>query len=190
MDSSGSKNYDYLVHTFGEEKIGERFELLFSKSEELIDRFCSAQLESHLLKGLFHVNELLIQDIVINYFADIDRLKKFHGIDKVNSIKIAAYTAYWYAKLRPVHTKKSIDPEILNKYRKLIIKINEKVALGISFGIAFDNSIQNHSSPDTTELYKSIVYSLAYRVTTPQALELMIHAHICEPSSPTLNMED
>jgi hypothetical protein len=68
--------------------------------------------------------------------------------------------------------------------------MNEKVALGICLGIAFDNSIITHSTTSLTEFYKSIVYSIAYRTNTPQTLELMIQAHICEPISPPLNMED
>jgi hypothetical protein len=105
MDTSGSKNYNYLIESFGEEKLRDRYELLLAKSETLINSFCDS-LDTEL-KKCFYINELIVQDIIINYFADIDRLKKFHGIDKVNSIKIAAYTAYWFSKLRPIQIIKS-----------------------------------------------------------------------------------
>lgn len=188
MDSVGSKNYDYLIDVFGEDKIEKRYQLLLSKSTELVYSFCRSLDER--LKKYFHVNELLIQDIVINYFADIDRLKKFHDLKKVNSIKIAAYTAYWYAKIRPVQIISDINDDHLEKYRRLFTKINEKVSLGMCLGIAFDNSVQSKASSKTTELYRAIVYSMAYRTNTPQTLELMIHAHTCDPSSPPQNMED
>ncbi|MES0491278.1 MAG: hypothetical protein ABUK01_14890 [Leptospirales bacterium] len=188
MDSTGYKDYNYLVDEYGEEYILERFELLLDKSESSLSAYCNS-LSKDLLQ-YFCINEHTLLDVVINYFADITRLKKFHGIKKVNSVKIAAYTGYWLAKIKPIQIKDNVPDDISDEYRLLFTKINEKVALNISFGMAFDNSKPTNGGSNLTELYKSIVYSLAYRISTPQALELMIQAHISTPLNPVLDMLD
>ncbi len=44
----------------------------------------------------------LLNQAVIDYFADIDRLKNFHKIDKINYLKVHAYSAYWLLRRKPI----------------------------------------------------------------------------------------
>jgi len=182
-----AKSYQYLIDEFSEEKLESRFQFIQYECLDILKRFNSETLDTSIY---FDVSGSIVQDIVINYFADIDRLKKFHGINKVNSIKIASYSSYWVSKLKPIQLIKKPNREIRNQHRRLFSKINEKVALGIMFGIAFDQKVFHETDQETTILYKAIIYSLAYRTITPQSLDLMIQAHISHTTSPQRNMID
>ena len=182
--SPKAKTYQYLIDEFTEEK---RFQYLKFECNDILKRFNSSSLNLH---DSFRVNDSIIQDIVINYFADIDRLKKFHGIDKVNSIKIASYSGYWLAKLKPVQVYNTPTKQTIIDYRKLFSQINEKIALALIMGISFDQSIQKSCTKELVEFLKFLVYTLVYRVNTPQMIELSLQAHIANPSSPLANMED
>ena len=90
------KKYDYveLVDSFGEDKIKERYTTLY----EYMDSF---------IKRNKYENQVVIADSVLNqciidYFADVYRLKEFHNIEKINYVKIHAYTAYWLIRRKPL----------------------------------------------------------------------------------------
>ena len=82
--------YLYLIDTFGEEKIKERFVYLRESAKNYI--------RNNKIDKYVTFSDSILKEIVCNYFADIARLKPFHQIEKVNTIKIAAYTVYWLVK--------------------------------------------------------------------------------------------
>ena len=42
----------------------------------------------------------------MDYFADIQRLKDFHGIELANKNKIVAYEAHWILRRKPIQIVK------------------------------------------------------------------------------------
>ncbi|MDH4130070.1 MAG: hypothetical protein OEV44_15035 [Spirochaetota bacterium] len=183
-----ANTYQYLVDEFTEGKIKTRFEFIEFQCYDILDRFNSTDLK---LKEYFHVNRIVVQDIVVNYFADIDRLKKFHGINKVNSIKIASYTGYWVSKLKPVQLYNNNHNFDFINHRKLVAQINEKIALALIIGIAFDQNKEKYEpTAALTEFYKYLIYFLTYRISSPQMIELALQAHIANPEYPISIAED
>ncbi len=104
MRGHRKESYQYLINAFGEEKIQGRTSLLIQTAKEFVKRY---RIEEHIF-----VNTRCIEQIVIDYFADIKRIKDFYGIDKVNSTKIAAYTAYWVLKRKPLQMKVTIPEKV------------------------------------------------------------------------------
>lgn len=97
MGRNKKRDYQYLIRHFTAKKLKERWAFLVNTATFLIkDR----QVEEYVL-----VNKKLIDEIVLDYFADIKRLKDFHGINKADLSKIAAYTTYWVLKRRPLHMR-------------------------------------------------------------------------------------
>ena len=47
-------------------------------------------------------NERIMLNVLLDYFADIFRLKDFHGIENTRTEKIFAYTAAWIVKRKPL----------------------------------------------------------------------------------------
>ena len=81
--------------TSQQEKIATRQELL----EQV---FC--ELKNGLGADFEHlaINRVVLYNVVVSYFDDVDRHKDFHGTVLVDEAKQAAYTIKWIAKLRPI----------------------------------------------------------------------------------------
>ncbi len=46
--------------------------------------------------------EEILHQVVMDYFADVYRLKEFHKIENTNMAKILAYEAYWILRRKPI----------------------------------------------------------------------------------------
>ncbi len=85
MPTNRTTHYEYLIKEFGKEKLSDRYIYLQEAAQSFI--------KSRDIHDIVCVSDAAMNNIVIDYFADIDRLKKFHNIERVNSNKVAAYTA-------------------------------------------------------------------------------------------------
>lgn len=163
------KKYDYveLVDSFGEDKIKERYTTLY----EYMDSF---------IKRNKYENQVVIADSVLNqciidYFADVYRLKEFHDIEKINYVKIHAYTAYWLTRRKPLQIIKD-DIENID-----LAFVNEKFVA--SYLIQYLRGkhesvfILEEDRPLYMEFVKNLEYCLRYRVITPQMLETMLESY-------------
>jgi hypothetical protein len=170
MGRNKKRDYQYLIRHFTAKKLKERWAFLVNTATFLIkDR----QVEEYVL-----VNKKLIDEIVLDYFADIKRLKDFHGIKKADLSKIAAYTTYWVLKRRPLHIKESVSEEIYTK-NPFLIHMNEWFASYLLKSIVFDmgNRFINEEDLGKWNNFDNLLtYFLTYRVVTHQALELAVVA--------------
>jgi hypothetical protein len=87
-------NYEYLGKSFGLSTIEK---LLHS-----LDDKCQKFIEGSKLTGSVFVNSALLVKVVRDYFADIDRLKQFHLIEEINSIKVYSYLLFWFLRYKPI----------------------------------------------------------------------------------------
>jgi len=88
-------SYKYLIDEFTEDVLINRFLFICSMAEKFIKDRASGE--------LIGIDEYLINHVVVDYFADVLRLKKFHQSEKINYIKIASYLSYWIYKRKPLH---------------------------------------------------------------------------------------
>lgn len=87
-------SYEMLLERVGEEKFKERFEKLVNSANVFITE---AKYEDSV-----ECNERIMLNVLLDYFTDIFRLKDFHGIKKVRTDKIFAYTVAWIIKRKPL----------------------------------------------------------------------------------------
>ena len=87
-------SYSEIVSYFGDQKITDRYKFLYDKMTEYI--------RVRGLEGNMHVQENILQQVVMDYFVDIYRLKEFHKLDKANITKILAYESYWILRRKPI----------------------------------------------------------------------------------------
>ena len=73
-------NYDKLLEEFGEQVIQERIASLLDEYAKFVERMKA--------QDKVAIDERLVAHAVLDYFSDISRLKAFHGIDRVNDIKV------------------------------------------------------------------------------------------------------
>jgi hypothetical protein len=126
-------------------------------------------LEREKLTEKIDINKSLLQHAVLDYFADIHRLKEFHNIDKTNEDKITAYTLFWLLKRKPLQCTASEDE---NPF------VNECFLQSYLETYLHHDDLSTLISPEhkaTFDLFfRSFLYSLKYRQMDQQAIELVI----------------
>lgn len=120
------------------------------------------------------INAKLLGKAVVDYFEDIDRLKSFEDIPRVNVDKIYSYGIYWIMRRHPIRIcDMSLDERFWY--------INEKVCIAILIPKLFAEmgmSMQAEN-PRFKGFLNLLYYNLKYRLYTQQSLELMIEAFFC-----------
>jgi hypothetical protein len=117
-------------------------------------------------EGLAVVNDNLISAAVIDYFADIVRLKDFHNIEYTNREKIFAYTSYWLYRRKPIQLI-GLQPDEARAHinEAFISAFVSDAILEISGGKYISGNIREH-----------LFYHLKYRLVEAKNLELLISA--------------
>jgi len=100
--------YSMILEVFSDEKINNRYEVFYDKIQRYID--------AKDLNEKVHIDKGLLQQVIIDYFTDIYRLKIFHNIEKVNISKIVAYEMYWFLRRKPIQSnEENFDMPFINE---------------------------------------------------------------------------
>ena len=154
--------YSMVLEHFGEEKINDRYNFVFSKLEQYI--------ESKKLSDNVRIDKSLLQQVIRDYFTDIYRLKVFHNIVRVNITKIIAYEMYWFLKRKPL--------QIINSDKDLPF-VNENFAtIFIAHEFLYkNNEFMTDSGEDKLMAFLDhLSYHFKYRTVDKQNIELMLFA--------------
>ena len=112
-------------------------------------------------------NERIMLNVILDYYADIDRLKQFHDVDLV------AYTVAWIVRRKPLQFIKYSDVE-------KDIFVNERFAayLMINECMAGDSKkyIDKKYYGQLKEYSDLLLYYFKYRECNPQVIELAIES--------------
>ena len=174
MENKEEKDYQYLIDSFGQDKLKERVAFLVETAYFLVK---SRNIDKYVI-----INKRLIKEIVLDYFSDIQRLKEFHEIEKTELSKVAAYTAYWVLKRKPIQIKDELDDETYDTF-PLLLDVNEWFASYLFKYMVFDHRVPLMHPANDVEKRKrwnafnhNLIYFFTYRIVTPQALELTMNA--------------
>lgn len=163
------KIYDYsdILSDFGKEKIEKRYEIL--------QEYLSAFIRRMKYEDKVIIAESVLNQAVVDYFADIHRLKNFHHIEAVNFLKIHAYTAYWLLRRKPLQIIKDEPMDVELAF------VNERFVASYLLRYLRDDYtdviIMESERPRYFEFVKNLEYYLRYRTVTPQMLETMLEAY-------------
>lgn len=157
------KDYLYLLDHFTAQVMQDRYDSMEKRAIAFIK---AEKLENDVI-----VNHECLNVVMLDYFADIARLKDFELIKRTNKNKITAFMAYWWLRRRPL--------QIITDRRdnEELVYINEKfVAAFLSKDFLFKNAKYLMENPKCEQYLKHIYYHLKYRVYTAQTLELFLMA--------------
>lgn len=147
---------------FSDEYIENLGILLYSQAEAFIGK--------KEISEYVYINEAIYQMFLIDMLVDLERLKDFHDIDRINYAKLMAYAASWWIKRKPIQLKEGC-PE---KY----IYTNEEFARTLLIHAAgcmeSDIWIKAASLEEIEKTLDHILYHLKFRNTNPQTLELLV----------------
>lgn len=153
----------YLLEKYNVEK---RYESLLTQIQDI--------LEALGILDKVTVNADLLGQAVLNYFEDVDRLKKFEGIDRINEDKIYGYEAFWLLRDKPIQV---ISGDMPYQY----LYVNEKVftCILVSKILKEADVHPDSKNPYLMPFLQLLYYNFKFRKFTQQSLELMITAFFC-----------
>lgn len=163
-------DYKKLYEKYKEE-IKERITVHYTSFNKYISR-------QRLEKGTVYLPVTLLYETIINYYADIERYVQFHEIDLVDRIKIASYETYWFMKMKPIQVK---NVPKNNAYKYTLI--NEYYCSNMILGRLYDARrplILEKGRSSWMRFYEQLMYTLHFRIITPQTLELALIALIAD----------
>lgn len=157
-----------IIEFFGEKKIQKRFDSIFKAMETF--------LEQNDIQDKVVINRMLLSTAIIDYFNDIKRIKDFHTqIEKTNSEKVIAYTAYWLLQRNPLQVS---DGDVIKDRR--LATINERFVLQYICNYLSVRERGDHifsrSNEGLKNFSKFLLYYLVYRLHNAQSLEMIISA--------------
>ena len=121
------------------------------------------------LAGRVKISETILEQVVVAYFDDVNRLKDFHGIELVAETKIHAYTAFWLLRKKPL--------QIIEDFAQCEA-INEKFVtiylVDFMLREKYDVVLSGPSKEQYEEFVKTINYCFKYRRFDAQSIELVL----------------
>lgn len=158
-------SYDAIVKYFGKETIADRYKFMHDKMQEYIN---DRNLQNNLV-----IVESVLRQAIMDYFADVYRLKEFHQIENINMTKIVAYEVYWILRRKPIQLQgQSVESKL--------VFANEGFATTF---IAHEYLVPEETEPlsqDQEDAFikylQHIYYHLKYRCVDKQCLEIMLYS--------------
>ncbi|MBQ7329122.1 MAG: hypothetical protein IJX01_04370 [Oscillospiraceae bacterium] len=161
MANNSTFSYQDVLANFGEEKVAQRYTSIFTQMDGFIRR--------NKYEGKVIICPSILNQLVIDYFTDIYRLKEFHHIDLTNYIKITAYMSYWLVRRKPLQVIKDdiedIDLAFCNE--NFVLSYIMRFLQGSVVNVHDENGVYH-------EFVSTLSYALRYRTLTPQMIELML----------------
>lgn len=125
------------------------------------------------LQDVLTICEEALQKTIMDYFADVYRLKEFHHIANINMTKIVAYEVYWILRRKPIQIQK--QPASTK-----VVFANEGFATTFIAHEYLTPEETEPLSPDKEEAFfkylEHIFYHLKYRCIDKQCLEFMLYS--------------
>lgn len=120
--------------------------------------------------GKVQINELILGFALVDYFEDISRLKAFHDLPHINSIKLVSYLSFWLLRRKPL--------QVLENNRDLLY-VNERFVLAYILEFLSDKShgsILTRENSGLQSFSDSLFYFFKYRHFDAQDIEMIITA--------------
>jgi len=153
-------DYSYLEANINDIEL--RLEFLYCKMLHFI--------ENNDIKNELRISKELTEQLMLDYFTDIIRLKSFHGIEYENTSKIDGYLCYWILRRKPIQVIGDVD------VTKLMVNELFVCNLLIYTCLSEVSDPTKYKEDVLSEFRKHLFYHLRFRRVDQQGLELLIFA--------------
>ncbi len=163
-----NNEYNYSKYLDTPEK-KNKFELRFKELVKTANEF----IEEAGYSENVECNERIMLNVILDYYADIDRLKQFHDVDLVRPTKMIAYTVAWIVRRKPLQFVRYSDDErdmFVNERFAAYLMVNECMTADDKKYIDKKNYAQLREYSDL------LLYYFKYRECNPQVIELAIES--------------
>jgi hypothetical protein len=146
------------------------------RARELLKKYAVFLMRAGFNPPDYAIDYAVLKTVVRRYWADVERLRHFHNMPRINSHKIAGYLTYWLCKLRPVMVRnKRIYLDNASNPLKHPHYINELFAAYVGVG-RLNEDRRNAGAKGVimpAELFDTFIYGLKYRILTGDMLSMM-----------------
>lgn len=142
----------------------------FEKRYEALYNQMYSYIEKSRYSNAVKINDIILGFMLVDYFTDIERLKEFHGVNHINSIKLISYTVYWLLRRKPIQIIKS---------DKTLQYVNERFALALILEFLSSKDKQHiaiRTNAGLKAFRELLFYFFKFRQFNAQDIELMITA--------------
>lgn len=142
----------------------------FEKRYEALYNQMYSYIEKSGYSNAVKINDIILGFMLVDYFTDIERLKEFHGVNHINSIKLISYTVYWLLRRKPIQIIKS---------DKTLQYVNERFALALILEFLSSKDKQHiaiRTNAGLKAFRELLFYFFKFRQFNAQDIELMITA--------------
>ena len=153
-----------MSNTDIKKKMLARFESLYNEIQTYIEK-CRAD-------SYAQINYKLLGKAVVDYFEDIEKLKLFEGMKKVNEAKIYAYETFWLLQRKPIQISNGKDIPEAGLY------LNEFIYAAMMTSKMYEEAGISIKEPNQERLryIRLLFYNFKYRQYTQKTLELSAEA--------------
>lgn len=159
----------YYRERVSEKKIYSRAGYLESAFDMLIKSYKDNGRQD-LVKGI-NINRSILLDITSSYYYDVERLKHFHNIERIDGYKIAGLMIKWITKLRPIYISYENFTEPEPEFTKFHSLCNQVFALRVGLSMA---EISINKIPKITQ--HKLIYHFTYREIDEDMLFILLEA--------------
>lgn len=165
MEHEVNEYIKYLLDTY---PVRERYVNILTQMQDV--------LEGMGILDKVSINTAILGKAILDYFEDIDKLKKYEGIENINVDKIYGYETFWLLRRSPIQFV--IDAEELDKK---YLHINEKVFASIMVAkMLKEKGIKaNDNGEALIPFMELLYYNFKYRIFTQKSLEMTVSAFFC-----------
>lgn len=166
-------NYFQQINSFYKEKVPkERIRQRLWHLEEAYKDFINIAEKNNradLVRSI-NINISTLTQVVSCYFYDVERLKHFHSIERIDEYKQGGFIIKWITKLKPLYYDESqMNPE--TEVSSFHLFCNEMFALKVGLGMA------KITTPKLThEAYEKLIYHLVHRSVDESMLMMWLEA--------------
>lgn len=159
-------DYDEIIREFTEDVVRSRFEQIYEEMKEFIINLN--------IGDVVKINDVILMQALMDYFSDVYRLKKYHKIQHINSIKIKAYESFWLVHRKPIQ----IVADQLEDDK--MIYVNEKFVLSRLVCFLLEDNINTPMVEGKLHAFQNFLdtfyYYLKFRRSDAQSIEMLLLA--------------
>ena len=158
-------SYEDMFEKIGEDRLHEKYTEVLASANHFIEE---AGYESHV-----ECNERILFSLILDYYADLLRLKDFHGIEWIRTEKSFAYLIAWIVRRKPlqfVHYTENEKDIYVNERFATFLMLNECLLCGEKRFVGRENQSR------LDEYINLLFYYFKYRECNPQVIELAIES--------------
>ena len=159
------RDYTEIIKEVGE----DNFQSRLNEMQKSVDCFLSHAKYPDWVK----CNNRILYHVLLDYYADITRLKEFHSIKHTKTDKVVAYLIFWFLRRKPIQLNQDSKDE-------RDIFVNERFACNFLLAECLLENQNVQLTPDLADKLDKyidlILYYFKYRQYNPQVIELMIES--------------